>query len=557
VSGPSLRRHPRLVALCVGAAMVETVLVWLLAPHATLALATQGSAPPPFDVFHDVRWLLVYHETWLGFAVELAALLAVRTAFTALVVRAAWPADLPREAVPVTVRRSLWSTAIVVAVLLPCAGVLFAMAVVSLSWLFFVAVPVVVMLALLVHGSAITGDWWRRTLPWRSLAWVLVAFAAITLFGALLVTVAPWARLPVAAVAGVVNAAIWLRLVDAVLHPARPPRRVAVAPIGIALVMSMVVVGTTAGFAIATRGRDQAAAATGPVAPARVASAPIGATGPLFVVTGFNTHWDASPSRFVHLPSAQRRFSYAGTAADGAPIPYARDDTHRSLPALTRELRAQVDVYAAEVGPVTIVAESEGSLLAKAYLAATPDAPVRGLVVLSPLVEPGRVFFPKAGGEGWGAFGGLEIAGLSWALAGVSPVDVGPDTPFLRSLVDHAPALSGLMACRVPGVREADVLPLDTGLSAGPQHLRVPYTVVPALHGGMLDDDVTARVVRRLTSGRPLDEDHGWVLTERVVAASSAAWQVPVLDPAVNDAWSDSGPRGCAGTRAALRRWLG
>jgi hypothetical protein len=182
---------------------------------------------------------------------------------------------------------------------------------------------------------------------------------------------------------------------------------------------------------------------------------------------------------------------------------------------------------------------------------------VRNLVVLSPIVEPGRVFFPKEGDEGWGAFAGLEIAALSWALAGVSPVDVGPDTPFLRSLVDHAPALSGLMACRVPGVREADVLPLDTGVSAGPQRLRAPYIVVPGVHGGMLDDAVTARVVRRITSGRALDGGDGWVTTERVLAASSAAWQVPSLAPSINDVWHGSGSTDCASIRSALRSWIG
>ena len=38
---------------------------------------------------------------------------------------------------------------------------------------------------------------------------------------------------------------------------------------------------------------------------------------------------------------------------------------------------------------LTLVAESEGALLAKAYLAATPGAPVANLVILSPLLEPG------------------------------------------------------------------------------------------------------------------------------------------------------------------------
>jgi hypothetical protein len=492
-------------------------------------------------------------------------MVAARAAFTTLVVRAAWPDRLALDAVPVTVFRSVWSTAIVVTVLLPVAVVLFAMAVVSLSWLFFVAVPVALLFALLVHGSAIAGDWWRRTLPWRSLGWVIAAFVAITTFGALLVSAAPWARVPIAALAGFVNAFIWLRMVHAVLQPARPPRRVAVAPVGIVLVLGLVVGGTTSGFALATRNHHDVVVASvvTPSAAVRVRASPLTVAppavgiGPLFVVTGFNTEWSAVPARFVHLDAPQRRFSYAGTTPDGRPLPYTRVDTHRSFRALVHDLAAQVEAYAAKVGPVTVVAESEGSLLAKAYLVAARHAPVRNLVVLSPLVEPGRVFFPKEGHEGWGAVGGLAITALAWALGGVSPVDVDPDTPFLRSLVDHGPALGGLMACRVAGVREADVLPLDTGVSAGPQHLRAPFTVVPGFHGGMLDDAVTAHVVRRLARGRPLARDAGWVTTEAVLAAASSPWQVPALDPAVNDVWDGHGAQDCASIRTELRDWLG
>ena len=54
------------------------------------------------------------------------------------------------------------------------------------------------------------------------------------------------------------------------------------------------------------------------------------------------------------------------------------------------------------------------------------------------------------------------------------------------------------MSCSLPHVRQLAVVPLDTGVSApAPNHLRIPYTVVPAFHGGMLDDDTTAAVVSR------------------------------------------------------------
>ena len=59
------------------------------------------------------------------------------------------------------------------------------------------------------------------------------------------------ARVPVAVLAGVANAWLWLHVVDAVLHRRRVPRAFPVAPVGIAGVLVLVVGGTTAGFALA------------------------------------------------------------------------------------------------------------------------------------------------------------------------------------------------------------------------------------------------------------------------------------------------------------------
>ena len=552
-----MRARGRLVALCASAAVVETVLVGALAPPSSLGLATQVTAPPPFGVFHDLRWIVVYHETWLGLALELFAFLVFRSAVTTLCLRAAWPHDLPSEPLAVTVRRSVLFTAVVGLLLAPWAVLTFALAVVSLSWLFFVAIPVVLLLALLVHGGAVTGTWWRRTLSIRSIGWVLVAFVALTVFGSVLTTCPPWARVPVAFAAGVVNAWLWVRVVDAVLHRRRTPRRAPVAPVGVALVVALVVGGTAGGFALAkTRARHivTAAQAATEWTPARV-----GAGTPLVVVTGFNTKWDGRPHPYVKIDLPQWRFSYRGSA-NGTPLPYTADDTHRGLVDLVHELRDQVDIYHRETGrELTLVAESEGALLAKAYLASSPHAPVRNLVSLSPLVAPGRVYYPAAGEEGWGAGGALAMEGIAWALGGVSPIDVTPDTPFLRSIVDRAPALRTLVSCRLPRVREVAVLPLDTAVSApAPRTLEVEHTVVPAFHGGMLDDAVTATVVRQVVAGRKVARDDAWAFAEDVLTASASAWQVPQLDASINAAWdSEPAPTDCRAVRVGMERTLG
>jgi hypothetical protein len=552
-----VRRRRRLIGICVGASVLETLVVGALLPPSALALATQVSAPPPFDVFHDLRWIVVYHESWFGFALELLAFLAVRSALVTITVRAAWPSDHPAEPLAVTVRRSVIFVAVVAVLLAPWAGLMFALAVVSLSWLFFVAVPVVLMLAVLVAGGAISGGWWRRTISWRTVGIVLLAFAALTGFGSVITTCPPGWRLPVAALAGLVNAWLWVRLVAAVLQPRRVVRRMPVAPIGVAVVLVVVISGTVMGFELSKHTTPQF------VTPAAAASAewdagPASSETPLVVVTGFNTQWDGRASQSVHLAVRQRRFSYRGITGD-MPLPYTRADTHRSLRALAQELGTQVDAYHRETGrPITLVAESEGALLAKTYLAATPAAPVHNLVILSPLVEPGRVYYPPSGEQGWGVFGGFELEGLAWALGGLSPVDVTPDTPFLRSIVDDAPAFRGLMSCALPGVRQAAVLPLDTGVSApAPRSLGIPFTVVPAFHGGMLDDTTTASVVGEVIAGRPLTTDDGWSWAEDVIQAGASAWQVPGLVSDVNPAWDhDPSADDCPAIRSNLRAWL-
>src|SRR5207253_4652308 len=91
LSPPRFLVRRRLIAVAVALPVVETALLWAFGLETALGIAPQASAPAPFDVFHDLRWLLVYHRSWLGLALEAAAFIAFRTAFTVFMVRAAWP----------------------------------------------------------------------------------------------------------------------------------------------------------------------------------------------------------------------------------------------------------------------------------------------------------------------------------------------------------------------------------------------------------------------------------------------------------------------------------
>ena len=98
----------RLVALCCGLNLVETVALMGFDPGAHPDLAPQASAIAPFGVFGDLRWVSVYNNSWAALGGELLALLVVRGLITAVSIALAWPAHLPRPAVGRLLLRSLY-----------------------------------------------------------------------------------------------------------------------------------------------------------------------------------------------------------------------------------------------------------------------------------------------------------------------------------------------------------------------------------------------------------------------------------------------------------------
>lgn len=549
-----LRNRPVLLFVAVGLAVGETALLSLLGPKTGMALAPQVSAPAPLDVFHDLRWIAVYVPSWLVFVVAACAFLVIRTLITAVLVRASWPVATERPADRELVRRAAWSTALLTLILIPWVVLLFATAVLSLSYLWIVAVPVVVMISVVVHHSAITTQWWRVRPSWTSVSAILAAFVALTALGALITTGPAWLRLPVAALAGVVNAWCWLRITRSVVGAgtASPPRTGRpFAVVALAGILVLVIGGAAVGFAVATtleRGRH---------APPRARADADGP--PVLVLKGFNSRWNGTTLQWVTGNFQIRRYSYAGLNASGNPRPYGRAATHRSVRVLVHELGEQVDALAADTGQrVGIVAESEGALIALTYVLGTPDAPVRSVVALSPLPEPGRVSYPAPGRVGWGIAAGTAFDAAAAIVDALGPVDVRADTPLFRSIIEHAPLFQSLLRCPAPDVRELAVLPFDTGLAAPvPAEVRIPRIVRPAFHGGLLGDDGTARVVRQVLRGGAVDAQSRWRSTERVVQALASPWQVPSLAKSLEPAWRGlPDPDDCPAMRRALRHYV-
>jgi hypothetical protein len=554
-----LRRHPVLVLATAGLAALEATLIVAIGPADASPLAPQVAAPAPFGVFHDLRWLLVYHPSWTVFVVGFTVLVAVRALLDRALVRAAWPDDVPPPSPRAHLVHTLRFTGVVAGALFLFVVLSFALAVTSLSWLFFVAVPVLVMIALLVHHGEVLPSWWRDRPPAATVVTILSLFVVLTAGGAFIAVVPPVVAPVIAAAVGIGVAACRAHSVDVLAHRAieagdgPAEKRWPFAVIGLAGVVALVVVGTAVGFAVSV------AIESGRTHPPRVTA---GATGsPVLVVKGFNSRWDGITYRWVRGRHRIRRFSYRGLGAGGRPLPYERDDTHRSVVRLAREMRRQVEVLHRATGrPVGIVAESEGALVAQVYLAATPRAPVDAVVLLSPLAQPGRVFYPPAGDEGWGVASGATMRAIAAVVGMLGPVDVSADEPLFRSIVDLGPTVGSLLACPPPGVRAYAVLPIDEGVSApAPLDVGYPHRVVPAFHGGLLGDDGTARSIAALLDGRP--PPHGsawWAGIGDVVNALAAPWQAPSLVPSLEPRWRDQpDANDCRAVRTRLRRLVG
>jgi hypothetical protein len=524
-----------LLASCVLPNVLEAAMLLWRGPVSGLSLAPQATALAPFGVFHDLRWLAVYHDSWLSFVLFAIGLVLARGLLTAVTIREAWPAGRPRPSFSRLVVRGTVFTAAAAVLLVPWVLVLFALAVVSVSWLFFAAVPSVVAMALLVHQVAISRDWWRRAPLPRAIGWIALSFVMGSAASLTLSAAPRDLAVPVALLTGLFNAWAWYGLVHAVAGREERARRrfVPVVPAGVAGFWGLAIGGIILGFASVAHPQGAGDGA----ADAQAASA-AGAR-PVLVANGFGSSWDGRSSAPRFGPYLEWTFSYRGLGRDGRPLPYDSADTTKSLPALDRLMGEEVDALHRVTGrPVDIVGESEGALIAKTYLVASPGAPVHEVIMASPLVDPGRVYYPPSGASGYGVAVAAGLQGIDDLVQGISPIDLSPTDPFLRSIVTQAPELSSVLSCPVGRVRQFELLPLaDAVASPGPVPVSIPTVVVPAFHGGLLGSATADRVIGEVLAGQRPDRTTGWDLADTVIRQASAAWQVPTLVSSDNPIW--------------------
>ncbi|MDN5751399.1 MAG: hypothetical protein L0H64_23350, partial [Pseudonocardia sp.] len=538
-----LRRRWPLFALCGGLALVEAIALQVTGFRSAMPLAPQISAPASLGVYHDLRWVFPYSWSWTSTIWQLAALLAFRTLVTAAIVVLAWPAGTPRESWPVLLRRNLVATAVAVVALSPWVAVAFAAQAVAYSWFMLLSI-VAAFVTVLVLPLAVTGRWWRRLVLWRSAGWVALAALALTV-EALVISVAPgWVAVLAAFAAGLLNAVIWLGLVRVGVHAGEPAHPRPLAPVAMLTVLAVFLVG--GGFLVSSAVGDHRQRPSGP--------APVPGGQPVLFVAGYNTAFDGGPfALFSSTELASWHYSYQGLGPAG-PLPYEPIWTHQAVDVSAAKLAAQVDWLAARTGrPVAVVAESEGTLVARAYLTANPAAPVSSFVMASPLPRPGRVYYPPAGETGWGWLGGWEVRGLLAMLRLLNPgFEVSADMPLVRSVVENAGLFRPSILCPVGGgVQTFAFVPLSgaTVVYHG-EVSHVPWTALPGWHASLLPRETVARDIEQLlTTGRVSAHDVS-TTAFRLIYGAAAAWQVPALPLHLRAEWNAP-----PNTDPAFARW--
>jgi hypothetical protein len=193
---------------------------------------------------------------------------------------------------------------------------------------------------------------------------------------------------------------------------------------------------------------------------------------------------------------------------------------------MDRQVRA---LYRAYGRPVTIVAESEGALIARTYLLTRyprHSGMVDELVTLGLAVGPTAVYFPPPG-SGW------ALRGLAGVLRGLGPLDFTPDAPILRRLTDCSSMFRRVVDERLPGgVRQVSIGALADAVDPSGESPAGPGWIVAAAHGGMVGRPDVQRLIADVLEGRAPPAGSVWGRTaSTLVSATSAAWRVPSLLP--------------------------
>jgi hypothetical protein len=569
--------HRGLILAASGGAMAEAAILLWLAPAAR-ALAPQVTALGPLAVFHDLRWLYGYGGSWAGFIVMLAVLAVARTLAGAGLARLAWPRGVDPPRLTLLLGCGLAAVLLSGLLLSPLVTMAFGVALLPFSWPLLATLPALLLIVALLSHAGVAPWWWRILPPGRAVGWAILDFLALS--GAAALTgwlPAGWA-VPVAGLAGLVNARAWYGVTRALAlprrefrllpRPARPrprpsmpgvpgrggrplPRPLPLAPLAVVMAVILVVGVVRLAFSAGQGGghAPSAAAALQP-APARgPGQAGVGGPGipvdhrpeaAVLEVRGFGSTCCSNPAALASLePGAVvQQFSYRGLNQAGHPLPYSRSASNLPLAELGDRIAAQVQHLHQRTGrPVDVVAESEGTLGLYAMLARHPHVPLDSVVLLSPIVAPGQVSYPAGGGPGAdgdrGLVPGYELRAMVGFIGSLSPYGSAGAQTLISSVNKSGAQFAGKAAAvaRHLPIRWLLVLPLADALTLPACALPTQAVVVPALHGGLATDPVVAPIVRGFLDGQQVRAHSGLQDVAETMAAAASAWRMPVGTP--------------------------
>jgi hypothetical protein len=563
-------RQRGLIAFSVGGAMAEAVLLTFLAPAAR-PLAPQLTTLPPLAVYHDLRWLFTYNESWFTFAVGLVLLLIARAAVDTALIRLAWPSSAtsmasntgsnirPHPRIAATFWSCMMLTALVGLLMSPVVTLAFGVALLPFSWPFLAALPVMLGIALSLSHGGVAGSWWRRLPPARTAVWLLASFLALSAAGAAISHLPTAAIIPVAALAGIFNARAWYGLTAAAAgEPATHTMRsqllliralwvlrrrtswIPIAPLAAVMVLALVVGLARMMFTGTVRleqpARPTAAMVAAGVTPSKDVTTPskLFPTTPtvaILVVEGFGSSCCTKASGLQRDEPGVlvRQFSYVGLTAAGLPTGHGTSASNLPLPLLGDRMAVQVQrLHEITHKPVDIVAESEGTLGVYAMLARHPGVPIGSVVMLSPIVSPGQDSYPTGGQDGQGFISGYALTTLNRLIGEMSPFGSAGAGALLGSVSeDGARYFDAVARSRHPGVRWLAIVPLADAVTLPACELPDNVLFVPAFHGGLLGNFNIRRTVTGFFAGRPVTGDQGLKRIAEILGAATAAWRMP------------------------------
>jgi len=559
-SADGFLRHRGLIALAVGGAVGQACLLAVFVPAAR-PLAPQITALPPLGVFHDLRWLFGYNRSWSGFALTFAGLVLARSVMSTALIRLSWPRQLPRPAWGATFGRCVIFTVLASVLLSPVVTLLFGVSLLPFSWPYLAALPVMLLIMIpLAHGGML-GSWWRTLPPPRAVGWLLASFVVLSAAAAVIGSVPAAYAAAVAGLAGLANARAWYGLAAAVTRDgasARLPWTRAwavvwqhlprwpapVSPLAAATALALLIGMTRLLFALVATtpipggpGGIPTRAALAATAQKPGRHAPAGLTDAVLVIPGFGSSCCyPSASRALIGPSALvRPFSYAGLDAQGRPLPYGLDATDLPLPALGDLIAQQVAQLHKETGrPVDIVAESEGTLGVYAMLARHPGLPVRSVVLLSPIVDPGQddqASQVLAAGQDADPVSGEALNALASMAGALTPFGESGAQQLIDSVRSDGAAFAAAAARNGRQIRWLAVVPLADAVTLPVCDLPDNVIVVPALHGSLLGDPAIDRLAHRFLSNERVAGPQQMRDAAEVIAAAAAAWRMPSMAP--------------------------